>query len=171
MFNGVSVLKGVSISGGFLLKKETGNQLLEHVEAIVNNLGFSVVEISSGTIRNRLKISMIIYSPEGVRVEDCTTVHKAVFSRLEILYDAFDVYLEVSSPGIERSFKDAREFVIFQGKPVKIMYGESSDWEPGIIDTADNREVIILFGEVARKIPYSDIHKCKLDYLREVRKS
>ncbi|MBB6478819.1 hypothetical protein [Spirochaeta isovalerica] len=153
------------------MKKESDNKLLEDVEAIVNNLGFSVVEMNSSTNRNRLKINMVINSPEGVKIEDCSTVHKTVFPRLEVIYDSFDVYLEVSSPGIERSFKDAREFEIFKGRAVKIMHSGHNDWDLGLIESTENDEVTVVIEGVAKKIKYSDIHKCKLDYLREVQKS
>ncbi|MBN2659592.1 MAG: hypothetical protein JXR86_21215 [Spirochaetales bacterium] len=153
------------------MKRESENKLLEDVEAIVNNLGFSIVEVNSSTNRNRLKINMVINSPEGVKIEDCSKVHKTVFPRLEIIYDKFDVYLEVSSPGIERSFKDAREFEIFKGRAVKIMHSGSNDWDLGMIESTENDEVTVVIDGVAKKIKFSDIHKCKLDYLREVHKS
>lgn len=153
------------------MNRETGNKLLEDVEALVQNLGFSVVEINSSTNRNRLKINMIIYSPEGVKIDDCSIVHKAVFPRLEVIYDKFDVYLEVSSPGIERSFKDAREFRVFIGRAVKIMYGGNNEWNSGIIESVTDDEVAIKFEDNSQSIKYNEIHKCKLDYLREVRKS
>ena len=153
------------------LNKETGNKLLEDVESLVNNLGFSVVEINSSTNRNRLKINIIVYSSKGVKIDDCSVIHKTIFPRLEVIYDKFDVYLEVSSPGIERSFKDAREFDVFEGKAVKIMYGESNDWEHGVIVSTENDAVVIKFNENNQIVKFNDIHKCKLDYLKEVHKS
>jgi len=153
------------------LNRETGNKLLEEVETPVKNLGFSVVEINSSTNRNRLKINMIISGKDGVKIDDCSVVHKTVFPRLEVIYDSFDVYLEVSSPGIERTFKDAREFDVFEGKAVKIMYGGSNDWAEGVIESTTETEVTIRFKEASQEIKFNDVHKCKLDYLREVRKS
>ena len=141
------------------------------MENLVKNLGFSVVEVNSSSNRNRLKINIIIYSGKGVKIDDCSTVHKTIFPRLEVLYDKFDVYLEVSSPGIERSFKDAREFLIFQGKNVKIMDGERNDWDHGVIESVEDDSVNIKIGDTVRNIKYYNIHKCKLDYLKEVRKS
>lgn len=153
------------------MNKETGSKLLEDVESLVNNLGFSVVEINSSTNRNRFKINIIIYSDNGVKIDDCSVVHKTIFPRLEVIYDKFDVYLEISSPGIERSFKDAREFEVFKGKTVKIMYGESNDWEYGIIVSTEDDAVVVNFNNDNQKIKFNIIHKCKLDYLKEVRKS
>ena len=134
-------------------------------------MGFSVVEINSSTNRNRFKINIIIYAENGVKIDDCTKVHKTIFPRLELIYDKFDVYLEISSPGIERTFKDAREFKVFTGKSVKIMYGESNDWEAGVIESVSIDSVILAFDKYNKNIKFNDIHKCKLDYLKEVRKS
>jgi len=153
------------------LNKETENKILNEVEVLVKNLGFSVVEVNSSTNRNRLKINVIIYSENGVKIDDCSMIHKTIFPRLEVIYDKFDVYLEVSSPGIERSFKDAREFSVFKGKAVKIMFGDSNDWDHGLIDSVDSDSVKIKIGDEIHSIKYFDVHKCKLDYLKEVRKS
>lgn len=153
------------------MNKETGNKLLDDVESLVNNLGFSVVEINSSTNRNRLKINMIIYSAAGVKINDCSLIHKTIFPRLEVIYDKFDVYLEVSSPGIERTFKDAREFEVFSGKAVKIMYGESNDWEHGVIDTTEDDSVVMKLDKSNKTIKFNDVHKCRLDYSKEVHKS
>ena len=152
------------------MNKETGNTLLENVETLILNMGFSVVEVNSSTNRNRFKINLIIYSSNGVKIEDCTNVHKAIFPRLEIIYEKFDLYLEISSPGIERVFKDAREFTVFTGKSIKIMFGNSTDWESGFIESADDDSVIIMFAKDRKKIKFDDILKCKLDYIKEVRK-
>lgn len=145
--------------------------MLDEVETLVNNLGFSVVEINSSSNRNRLKINMLIFSENGVKIDDCSVVHKTLFPRLEVIYDGFDVYLEVSSPGIERSFRDVREFEVFKGKAVKVMYGGSNEWEQGVIVSTNDDDVEINFKQDKQNIKFSDIHKCKLDYLREVRKS
>jgi ribosome maturation factor RimP len=153
------------------LNKETGNKLLDDVESLVNNLGFSVVEINSSTNRNRFKINLIVYSDQGVKIDDCSIIHKTIFPRLEVIYDKFDVYLEVSSPGIERSFKDAREFEVFKGKAVKIMHGENNDWEQGFIVSTEDDSVVINFSENNQIIKFKDVQKCRLDYLKEVRKS
>lgn len=153
------------------LNREAGNKLLEEVETPVKNLGFSVVEINSSTNRNRLKINMIVSGKDGVKIEDCSIVHKTIFPRLEVIYESFDVYLEVSSPGIERNFKDAREFKVFEGKAIKIMYGDSNDWSEGVIESTTENTVTIQFKQDSREIKFNDVHKCKLDYLREVRKS
>lgn len=153
------------------MNKETENKILNEVEVLVKNLGFSVVEVNSSTNRNRLKINVIIYSENGVKIDDCSMIHKTIFPRLEVIYDKFDVYLEVSSPGIERSFKDAREFSVFKGKAVKIMFGDSNDWDHGLIDSVDSDSVKIKIGDEIHSIKYFDVHKCKLDYLKEVRKS
>jgi len=153
------------------LKRERENKLLDDVEIIVKNLGFSVVEVNFSTNRNRMKINMVIHKPEGNKIEDCSIVHKTVFPRLEIIYDSFDVYLEVSSPGIERAFKDGREFEVFQGRAVKIMHSGKNDWDEATIESTENDEVTVVIEGVAKKLKFSDIHKCKLDYLREVQKS
>jgi ribosome maturation factor RimP len=51
------------------------------------------------------------------------------------------------------------------------MYGENNEWEHGIIESVEDNSVVIKFIENSQIINFNDIHKCKLDYLKEVRKS
>ena len=55
----------------FLDKKGTYYQLLAPV---VEGLGFSIVELSAANRQDGLHISLVIFSPAGVTVKDCSKV-------------------------------------------------------------------------------------------------
>jgi ribosome maturation factor RimP len=99
--------------------------LTEKVVEIANRVGTSVgieivdVELLGGGSNQVLRI--YIDKPAGVTHSDCELVSNEVGTIL----DAEDVipgtyHLEVSSPGIERKLKTARDFERFQGKKARI---------------------------------------------------
>jgi ribosome maturation factor RimP len=73
-----------------------------------------------GNRRNKT-VRIFIDKPEGVSIEDCTNVSRAV----EAVIDAEDFIpsafvLEVSSPGLERPLFTLADFTRFAGKKAKV---------------------------------------------------
>ena len=150
----------------FIEKNE--NHIYSIIAPVVEAMGFTIVELTSATVSEDLHIHLIIYSPDGIGIEDCSKVHKTIQKRIETLNEDRYFYLEVSSPGITRNFKSANEFAVFNGKSVKILLENESDWIRGIIGNSSRTEVEIqTFGEL-KTIPYSEIKKAKLDFSGEV---
>ena len=91
---------------------------------------------------------------------------------LPVIFGDRDLELEVSSPGLQRSFKDVIEFSIFRGKLVRAYSVSFSSYITGKIDSADDGFVTLSecsiedSGEKRDSItlPYSDIAKAKLEY-------
>jgi ribosome maturation factor RimP len=105
-------------------------------------------------------------------VNDCSRVHHALLPRLELAFPGQELYVEVSSPGIDRVIKDASEFVYYIGRGVRCYCTELSDWVEGAIRSADETQLILKGKDGMIKIAYETIAKAKLeyslDYLREV---
>ncbi len=137
------------------------SDLNDVVKPLVEGMGFEIVELSvhsSGTI---LKIELVIFSESGVSVDDCSKIYRALFDRIEILFEGADLYLEVSSPGISRKLKYYEEFSIFLGRNVKILTHGSSEWVSGKIASV-NDEVVSLESDDKIDISFSKISKAKL---------
>ena len=153
----------------FADKKGTFYQLLSPV---VEGLGFKIVELAAANRQDGIHISLVIFSPAGVSVKDCEKVQRLAAARAEVASDTRDVYFEVSSPGINRNIKYADEFAVFTGRGVKVLCDGMSEWQHGIIVSADAQNVIIETSETIenkiekseKKIPYSQIRKAKLDF-------
>lgn len=126
--------------------------LFQQLELIVNNLGYSLVEANSVTKPKGVQVHVVIFREGGVDLNDCARVTRAITSTLEGFFESREIWLEVSSPGLERQIKTWREFEIFSGLPAKI-YRIGRDWES-----------VTLGPELIGK----DVLKAKLDLLGEV---
>ena len=144
-------------------RKNRDNSLINEIEPVIEGLGFSLVEFSSHRNRSNLTVKAIIYTQNGVGLEECSKVYKTILPRIELLEDTRNINLEVSSPGISRNVKSIEEFGIFIGKNVKILKKDGSDWIHGRISTVDNNSVIINVDKNAVSVSFEDINKAKLE--------
>ncbi len=150
-------------------RRRYGGPLYETLEPIITGLGFGIVELIGRQRKNTFHVHLVIHHSDGVDVENCAEVHKTVLPRIEVLYESLEIHLQVSSPGIYRKFKDAREFEIFKGKKVKVLRTGRSEWVKGTIEEADESSVKLTFEEETDQsegdvVPYAEIQKARLDY-------
>ncbi|WHZ11841.1 MAG: Bacterial ribosome SSU maturation protein RimP [Burkholderiaceae bacterium] len=96
--------------------------LQDIVEQTVTGMGYEVVEIersAGGLLRVTIDWPWTSGSQRSVTVDDCEKVTRQLQFALEV--DAIDYRrLEVSSPGIDRPLRDARDFERFAGEVVDI---------------------------------------------------
>lgn len=144
-------------------QKNRDNSLINEIEPVVEGLGFSLVEFSSHRNRSNLTVNAIIYSKNGVGLEECSRVYKTILPRIELLEDTRNINLEVSSPGLSRNIKSIEEFGIFAGKRVKILKKDESGWIHGRIISVDNNSVKINEDKNAITVSFEDINKAKLE--------
>ena len=119
-----------------------------------------------GSKRN-MTVRIYIDKPEGVTLEDCSTVSRAI----EAVIDADDFIpssyvLEVSSPGIERPLFTVQDFEKFAGKKAKVKTLESINGQAnfnGRIVSVEDSEIIFddkTNGNV--RIPFEKVAKANL---------
>lgn len=146
---------------------ENDNKIYEITDPVAESLGYKIVEIQSKNLNDELYIYVVIYSPDGISIDDCSQLHKALKGRIEAFTEDRDVYIEVSSPGVNRNIKSAGEFAVFKGKKIKLLLDDQDEWQKFIIKDTDNNCVILEIAEdnssETVKIKYSDIRKAKLD--------
>ena len=91
------------------------------IERTVEGLGYELVDVerlAAGLLRVTLD------APAGVKLEDCEKVSRHLshlFAVEEVDYDR----LEVSSPGLDRPLKRARDFERFVGSEVQVQLAEA----------------------------------------------
>lgn len=135
-------------------------------EPLVQGLGCSLVELVVFKRNTTWHIKAVITGPEGVGIAECTRVHRALLPRLEAILSSQDMYVEVTSPGLDRVLKNAAEFSIFTGKLVKVWNADISDWLSGTVIGSDSESVTLNTGDKEQRIPYEKISKAKLSGTR-----
>jgi ribosome maturation factor RimP len=143
--------------------ERAADPLYEEVLPIVEGCGLSLVEFTVSRHKGSARVRIVVFKTGGIGVADCSVVHRAVQGRLELAFSGSDVYIEVSSAGIDRTVKDAGEFHLYIGLPVRCYLRDLSDWVSGVLESAD-REGLVLAGEDGRReLAYRQIAKARLD--------
>ena len=137
-------------------------------EKLVSGLGYSLVNVKVVPQKGRMQVEVTIAFNESsvskaIGIDDCSKVHHLLQPRMEALLKNQDVYMEVTSPGMERHIKNAAEFSLFKNRNVKVYSTEISDWIEGLIIAADENQLTLKnsAGE-NQTISYSVIAKAKL---------
>ena len=136
-------------------------------KSLVEGLGYILVSIHVVPAKTTTKVQAVITngesnSSEGIVINDCAKVHRLLLPRLEALLQNQDIYMEVTSPGMERHIKNAAEFSLFKGRDVKVWNTEISDWISGVIKDSDEHQLTLEVMEETKIIPYTNIAKAKL---------
>jgi len=87
----------------------------------INELGYDVWDVEYVKEGAEWYLRITIDHADGIDIEDCEEVHRAI----EVIIDEADpiedfYYLEVSSPGIERTLRKKEHFAAIAGEKVEI---------------------------------------------------
>lgn len=139
--------------------------LFDSLEPVVSGLGMTLVEsFASRHKGGTAQVRIVVYKDGVIGMEDCSRVHRAVVPRLDLAFPNEDYSVEVSSPGINRQLKDASEFALYTGRGVRCYRTDISDWTGGVIESADETELILKTPDNGSlRLPYNSIAKAKLD--------
>src|SRR5215211_4025591 len=130
-----------------------------------NGVEFVHSEIVGG--KRNMTVRIYIDKPEGVTLEDCSAVSRAI----EAVIDDDDFIpspyvLEVSSPGLERPIFSIQDFEKFAGKKAKVKTSESIDGQAnfsGRITAVEGSEIVFedkTNGTI--RIPFDKVAKANL---------
>lgn len=145
--------------------------LFKEVEALISPLGLTLIEVNRSDVKGKVTMRVILYKKDGaISTEDLENVYNAVYPRYQVLISR-DLEMEVSSPGIDRNFKDTLEFKAFENRNVRIYSNAHSSYITGVISSSDDESVTLNDYTIVDKkemgkeitIPFSDIAKAKLD--------
>ncbi len=91
------------------------------VEPVAESLGCWLWDVEYVKEGARRVLRITIDSEEGVNIEDCETLHRAIdpiLDEADPIEEAY--YLEVSSPGIERDLKTEEHIMACEGWDVEV---------------------------------------------------
>ncbi len=147
------------------------NRVQHLIESSVGDLGFDIVRVQI-TGKEKLSVQIMIEHKDGpgdrqgMTVDDCATVSRAVSALLEVEDSIKASYtLEVSSPGVDRPLVRIGDFERFQGHQAKIEVRRPLDGRrrfKGRLLGVEGDNVRILVDGVEVDLPHPDIHRAKL---------
>ncbi len=131
---------------------------------IENNLELVEIQYRQEPVGWVLRI--IIYSKNGVSVDDCATISR----ELSHILDVEDLiqqkyFLEISSPGLDRPLKNEKDFLRNVGEKVKLTYSSQGQYKSviGIIEHVDNGAVVLKLDDGLQSLKLAEINKAKLE--------
>jgi ribosome maturation factor RimP len=138
------------------------------LEAVLEGLGFRLVDLTVSGHRGSAQIKAVIYNGASIGTDDCAKAHRAVTPKLDLAFPGQDIYLEVSSPGINRLIKDGMEFACYINKGVRCYRTDISDWTAGILESAGESGIVLKTKDGEVNLDFEIIAKAKLDPSQEV---
>ncbi len=150
---------------------DLSHRVQQLIEPGVEDLGFDIVRVQI-IGKEKLLVQIMIEHKDGpgdrqgMTVDDCATVSRAVSALLEVEDPIKAVYtLEVSSPGVDRPLTRIGDFERFQGHQAKIEVHRPLDGRrrfKGRLLGVEGDNVRILVDGVEVDLPHPDIHRAKL---------
>jgi ribosome maturation factor RimP len=149
--------------------------LFGELEPVINGLGYALIEMSlyrggkrAGTASAQVRLIIGGIQSGGqangnIGTTELSQIHRAVLPRLELALEGADLYLEVSSPGINRLIKEGAEFRHYNGMAVKCWLKGAEDWKYGVLRGSDEDKILLETGEGIEELHYETIAKAKLD--------
>ena len=138
-------------------------------EEVTASAGVELVEVElKGSGRNHL-LRVYIDKPDGVTHGDCQLVSDLISEKLDAGNIIEGQYtLEISSPGVERKLKKAKDFERFVGQPVKIFLKEplagKRFFEGELKTFADQTVTLDVSGHGDVAIPFEQIDRANLKF-------
>jgi len=145
------------------MKKSVKETVREAIAPTVSELGYRIWDITYTKIGADYHLEITIDSEDGIGIEDCEKVHRAIDPILDECDPIEDFYyLEVSSPGIERELRTDEHFAAMIGAKVeaklfapkdgrKSVVGELSAYDNGAVTvTTEEGDVVLSSGEYSK---------------------
>ncbi len=166
--NGSRAGKGWVVPAKASDSKEMAARLTELLEPVVRSEGLMLVELQWRSEGSGQVLRLYIDRPEGgVTLDECAEVNRQASDLLDVEDLIPGRYrLEVSSPGLTRRLRTRRDFEIFAGRPVRLIYldqeGKSRTLR-GVLKGCQGQDVLVEAEGVKRAIALDKVAKANLD--------
>ena len=141
------------------------NKVTELLENIITNLGYDLYDVFYVKEGKDYYLRIVIDKPEGIDINDCETVNNAINDILdEADYIKEQYFLEVSSPGVERTLRKEKHYESQIGKEIEVKLFKPIDKQKeliGILEEYNEKEITINLGDKNIKIDLKDIALAK----------
>ena len=150
------------------MKKNVKDTVREIIEPTVCALGYRLWDISYSKIGADYHLEITIDSDEGINIDDCERVHRAIDPLLDE-HDPIETfyYLEVSSPGVERELRTDEHISLSVGQKVEAKLFTNKDGRKsykGVLVSFEDGALIIDDNGEAHTLQKSEISKLTTVY-------
>ncbi|MDR3022010.1 MAG: ribosome maturation factor RimP [Clostridiales bacterium] len=119
------------------------------INPIIVQLGYEIVDIEYKNIRGDMHLTIFCDCASGMSLDDCEKINSAVDDILEQLNPTNDkpYILNISSPGLDRPFKTARDYARNLGKEIEVNLFNHIDKKlkfDGKLLSHNEKEIIIM---------------------------
>ena len=153
------------------MKKNVRDTVREAIEPTVTSLGYRIWDVTYSKIGADYHLEITIDSDEGIYIDDCERVHRAI----DPILDECDpiegfYYLEVSSPGLEREIRTEEHILHCIGMAVEAKLFTAKDGRKtvmGVLTAYSDGEVVIAEDGAEVRLPRSEISKLNTVYTED----
>lgn len=134
----------------------------------LDGMGYELVrvQLSGGRQHSRLQVMAERADQQGMTVDDCAEISRAVSALLDVEDPIAGSYeLEVSSPGIDRPLTRAQDFARFAGHQAKIEMRRTVDGRRrfrGLLKGLEEGCAVLEMEGETLKLPVDDVERAKL---------
>ena len=136
----------------------------ELIDPIAEELGYIIWDVEFVREGSEWYLRITIDSEEGISIDDCEKLHRAIDAPLDEADPIADAYhLEISSPGVERDIKTPAHIEFCTGEMVEARLFaplEGSRVHRGVLQGMDEEgRVLLAIGESTLAIPRASISR------------
>lgn len=138
------------------------------LEPIITELGYEIWDVEYIKEGAGYYLRITIDNEEGVNINDCERVHRAVdpiLDEADPIEDSY--YLQISSPGIERTINTDRHLNYALGKKLDIKLYKAADGSKtfvGVLKAFDNDTITVTVNEKEFTFERKNISKLSIHF-------
>lgn len=144
----------------------TGDELQKLLEPTVERLGYELTDLEVRLSGKGGLLRLTIDKPDGVGLDDCETVSRAVSALLDVEDPVQGEYnLEVSSPGLDRKLTKVAHFQRFEGETLKVSMRFPIAGRRrfrGTLVSSDDENIVVEVDGESHSLPLSMIDTARL---------
>jgi ribosome maturation factor RimP len=144
----------------------TGDELAKLLEPAIERLGYELADLEVRLGGKGGLVRVFIDKPEGIDLDDCEKVSRAVSALLDVEDPVPGNYnLEVSSPGLDRKLTKVEHFQRFEGEIVKVQMRfpiEGRRRFRGTLVSSDDENIVVDVDGESHSLPLKTIDTARL---------
>jgi ribosome maturation factor RimP len=144
----------------------TGDELRALLEPTIERLGYELTDLEARLTGKSGLLRLYIDRPDGVGLDDCEKVSRAVSALLDVEDPIPGHYdLEVSSPGLDRKLTKIEHFQRFMGETVKVQMRFPIDGRRrfrGRLLSTDDKNIVLDVDGTQHNLPLATIDSARL---------